>query len=289
MDKLNKEDLHKVSQFSIFKSLCASEFESALQGAAVKNVKHREVIYKLGDSADCFCVILEGAVKLIRPTPKGSDVIMFVASVGDVVGALLMNPNFSVPFPVQVKAIGPTKIICIPRSTYNNFWTKNSNLMTMLNSILFQRMNFIQDEKTMQSAPLKSRISSLLLKHIDWEFETPNQCLKKTEFTTFNKINDKQLTTFNEKSVMNSVMSSALNSTFNFEFNSNVDSVFNKSDLKNNQNYILKVSLTRQEIADYLGVAVESVIRIMSDWNQSGVIQNKGNYLEILKIKELQC
>ena len=88
---------------------------------------------------------------------------------------------------------------------------------------------------------------------------------------------------------MNSVMSSALNSTFNFEFNSNVDSVFNKSDLKNNQNYILKVSLTRQEIADYLGVAVESVIRIMSDWNQSGVIQNKGNYLEILKIKELQC
>lgn len=88
---------------------------------------------------------------------------------------------------------------------------------------------------------------------------------------------------------MNSEFNSELNSTFNYEFNSNENGVFNKTDFKFNQNYILKVSLTRQEIADYLGVAVESVIRIMSDWNQSGVIQNKGNYLEILKIKELQC
>lgn len=41
--------------------------------------------------------------------------------------------------------------------------------------------------------------------------------------------------------------------------------------------------LTRKEIADTLGVTVESVIRVMSDWVKKGIIATTDQYIKILK------
>ncbi|MFP5520633.1 MAG: Crp/Fnr family transcriptional regulator [Bdellovibrionia bacterium] len=47
----------------------------------------------------------------------------------------------------------------------------------------------------------------------------------------------------------------------------------------------LKIPLTRQEIADTLGVTVESVIRLMSPWSKQGIIQTSDLYIQILKVE----
>jgi CRP/FNR family transcriptional regulator len=49
------------------------------------------------------------------------------------------------------------------------------------------------------------------------------------------------------------------------------------------------VPLTRQEIADSVGASVESVIRVMSEWNQSGVIKSEKNKLLILMPEQLKA
>ncbi|WP_373999221.1 Crp/Fnr family transcriptional regulator [Bdellovibrio bacteriovorus] len=49
----------------------------------------------------------------------------------------------------------------------------------------------------------------------------------------------------------------------------------------------LKVPVTRQEMADVLGVTVESVIRTMSPWSKEGVIQTTEQYIQILRVDVL--
>ncbi len=48
------------------------------------------------------------------------------------------------------------------------------------------------------------------------------------------------------------------------------------------------IPLTRQEIADSVGASVESVIRVMSEWNQSGVIKSQKNKLFIMRPEHLR-
>jgi len=50
---------------------------------------------------------------------------------------------------------------------------------------------------------------------------------------------------------------------------------------------ILPIPLTRQEIADSLGASVESVIRVMSEWSQGGVIRTSERHIEIIRMDRI--
>lgn len=225
MKTLEPALIEKISHFEIFQELDSTMLKQALFNALVKNYKHRELVYRVGDEVQSFCIVVEGALKLIRHSPKGEDRIMHFAVQGDIVGALLLNQSGSVVYPISAKSMGPTQIISIPKATFKEYWQSDVQLQNRLNSLLYKRMSNIQDEKTLATSPLKVRLASLLLKHLD-------------------------------------------------------------QDSSNNQP--LSLSLTRQEIADVLGVAVESVIRIMSEWYEDGTIcryVEKGP--ECLNVKKL--
>ncbi len=50
---------------------------------------------------------------------------------------------------------------------------------------------------------------------------------------------------------------------------------------------ILPVPLTRQEISDAVGASVESVIRVMSEWSQSGIIATSDQLIEIKRMDKI--
>ncbi len=52
---------------------------------------------------------------------------------------------------------------------------------------------------------------------------------------------------------------------------------------KDQQELVLPLPLTRQEIADSLGASVESVIRVMSEWSKRGLISTSDQLIHILK------
>lgn len=124
--------------------------------------------------------------------------------------------------------MGPSEVISIPKSTFSFFWKNNLDLMNRMNSILYQRMSTIQDDKMLFSSPLRNRIALLLLRHLEQVNGTSMQSLS--------------------------------------------------------------LPLTRQEIADSLNVTVESVIRIMSEWTEEGILHRphekgpeKMNIAELIK------
>lgn len=225
MKTLESDLIEKIRHFEIFQDIDSTILKQALFNAIVKNYKHRESVYRAGDEVHSFCIVVEGAIKLIRHSPKGEDRIMHFAVQGDIVGALLLNQSDSVIYPISAKSMGPTQVISIPKATFKEYWQYDIRLQNKLNSLLYKRMRNIQDEKTLFTSPLRVRVASLLLKHLDQD---------------------------------------------------------------SSHNQPLSLSLTRQEIADVLGVSVESVIRIMSEWHEDGTIcryVEKGP--ECLNVKKL--
>ncbi|HRO68558.1 MAG TPA: Crp/Fnr family transcriptional regulator [Pseudobdellovibrionaceae bacterium] len=210
----------EIAELPLFEGMSKESVLEVLAGGSLRLHKHREILYHAGDEAGSFSLVLNGAYKLIRPTPRGDDLIVYFATPGDVIGALVMGKSGS-SYPVTAKAMGPSRCYVIPKSTFQKSWAGNALLQQRLNSFLYSRMSLIQDEKTMARAPLPQRVAALLLQLLE------------------------------------------------------------RSSRENEQ--ILPLPLTRQEIADSLGVAVESVIRIMSDWSHHGIIRTNDRLIEILK------
>lgn len=211
--------LQEVRNFSLFEGF---EFEQLMQlceQAQVKVLRHRELLFEVGAEAVSFGVVVSGAFKLSRLDPTGEDVIVHFSAPGDILAALVMahpNPRY----PVNVRAMGPSRVLVIPASVYRKYWLTNPSLMARVQGLLSSRMAKQQHLKAMQRAPLSAKVASLLL----------------------------QL----------------------------------GSRAGNSNELEVTLPLTRKEIADSIGVTVESVIRIMSEWNKIGYIKNSDHAIQIL-------
>lgn len=218
-------DILEISLLDIFKNASKTDVDLWIQGSLVKTLKHRQYLYTAGDNADRFFILMTGAAKLIRPTQRGDDHIVHFASKGDVIGALLMTKGPQARYPISVRSLGTTRVLAIPRSTYEHSWVSNAVLQNRLNSHLYQRMTNLQDKTSLMRSPLQVRIAHLLVNLLE--------------------------------------------------------------DGTEEESGIINIPLTRQEIADALGVAVESVIRIMSDWTQSGYIRSEGRQIELVDVSRI--
>jgi CRP-like cAMP-binding protein len=54
------------------------------------------------------------------------------------------------------------------------------------------------------------------------------------------------------------------------------------------ENQVLRISLTREELANIVGTATESVIRLLSEFRQEGYIDLNGRKIRILNVQALQ-
>lgn len=152
--------------YPLFRDLSEKELAPLLEGHRFKNVRHRDKLFTAGEAAENFALVLTGAFKLVRPTPRGEDAIMYFSLPGDVIGALVMlKPNGT--YPVSSVAMGPSTVILLSRAVYKNAWMSSATVQAKLNSLLYVRMCILQDEKANAKLPLQQRIAALLLKILD--------------------------------------------------------------------------------------------------------------------------
>ena len=208
----------------LFDGCTNAQIESLLTGSQERALQHRETLYRAGDQATTFSIILEGAVKLVKPTRLGNDIIVFFATPGDVVPALIMAQQNS-SYPVSAIAMGPTVALIVPRQTYSSVWSAQPGILQKMNGILFSRMSEMHEQKAMTKSHLAPKIA-------------------------------RQMISLMER-------------------------------LGGHGETVLPIPLTRQEIADSLGASVESVIRVMSEWSQNGIIRTFDQHIEIIQMDRI--
>lgn len=225
MGQFTADEYSLLKNSKLYQGIESDVLQKTIEGAFVRNLKHREYLYTAGGTAESFSIVLSGAIKLVRPTVRGENIIVHIATVGEVIGALLMGHDKIMNYLITAKSMGPSKVLCIPRSTFQTNWKMSAQLQGNLSSTMYSRMNNLQDDKTYFAAPLKTRLVMLLLRYLDQsEAEMPG---------------------------------------------------------------VITLPLTRQELADSLGVAVESVIRIMSEWIHLGLIRSQSQTIEIIALDKL--
>lgn len=152
--------------YPLFQDLSLDALALLVEGHRFKNIKHHETLFTAGDEASQFAIVLTGAFKLVRPTPRGEDAIMYFATPGDVIGGLVMlKPNSR--FPISAISLGASTALLLPRATYQRAWVENPQVQAKLNSMLYTRMSVLQDEKANSKLTLQQRIAVLLVKLMD--------------------------------------------------------------------------------------------------------------------------
>ncbi len=148
---------HLVKNLPLFAGQSPTEVQRLLKDAKSAGVRHRESLFNMGDSAQFFGVVLQGAFKLVRLGPDGSDTIVHFATPGDVVAGLVMATPST--YPVSAVAMGSSVALKIPRQTFLDTWSVNPSIQQSMREILFTRMSHMHEQKALQKAPLGQKIA----------------------------------------------------------------------------------------------------------------------------------
>lgn len=159
----NLESIYsEIKNFVFFKDFSQEQFMKLCEGGSIVISKHREVLFRHGDNADHFGLVLSGAYKLSRPTPSGEDSVLYFSTTGDVVGAFIMNHPSPV-YPVTTTAMGTSRFLKIPRSTFLTAWKENNTLLIEIQKSLSTRMIGMQMQKSFSGTSIPQRIAVLLI------------------------------------------------------------------------------------------------------------------------------
>lgn len=213
----------EIESLPLFAQRSRAEIDELLMGAEVRKLAHRETLYHFGDPARTFAVVLQGALKLVRSTPEGNDVIVFFATPGNVIAGLLMPTNQT--YPVSSIAMGTATVLKIPRETWLQKWMHDSEIQRRVSGMFINRMSLMHDHKAMAKARLPQKIAAQII-------------------TLLEQCSDSEKT-------------------------------------------MVPVPITRQEIADSVGASVESVIRVMSEWSQQGIIETTDQFIHINQLDKI--
>lgn len=155
-----------LKDYPLFQGMSEADLTPLLEGHRFKNIRHHQPLYRAGDPADSFALVLTGAFKLVRATPRGDDAIVYFATPGEVIGGLVMLKSQG-GYPVSAVALGPSTCLVLPRATYLRNWVTNAGIQAKLNSALYSRMSVLQEDKANSKLSLQQRVASLLLSLLD--------------------------------------------------------------------------------------------------------------------------
>lgn len=135
----------------------------AFHGAsAIKDYPKSKHLFRQGDKADRFFVILQGWVKLYRGTAEGEEAIVALFTRGDVFGEAAIFDNSDYPF--SAEAVEDARLVEIPAKVLKDRAKNNADIMARIMVSMSREMHKLQMEnehKVLMDAP--QRVGCLLL------------------------------------------------------------------------------------------------------------------------------
>lgn len=160
---ISKKIKNLVSNYSLFEGLSQEKIDIYLENSQFHETENKKSIFKQGESAEYFYIVLKGIFKLHKTVNTNKDVVLNFSSKGDVIAALIM-PNANPVYPISATSIGTSESLKIPRHDYLNLWLQDSHLVRNLQNLIQEKMNRIHEDKKFSTMSVESKLANFLLK-----------------------------------------------------------------------------------------------------------------------------
>ena len=127
-----------LTRIPVFRRLTPDDRQRVAAVARLRSYVRGETVFAEGDTADMFCVITTGRVKVFKMTPAGKDVILELFGAGDPLGAVAVYEGR--PYPASAAALEDTTCLLIPKLAFFALLEQHPSLVRGLLAGLNMRM-----------------------------------------------------------------------------------------------------------------------------------------------------
>ena len=147
---------------SIFSGLNDNELGELANLTTEHSFKPHESILWEGDAPECFYIVAEGKVKVLKHSSQGREFIIAFFGPGEMFGELAVFENK--PYPASAQAATTTKVLCIKREGFLSFLAQCPQVSLRIIDILGERLRESQSRlRDLAGERVEQRLASILL------------------------------------------------------------------------------------------------------------------------------
>jgi len=162
-----------LSQYANLERVCKlqpSSINLIVKMGQTKRISKKTHLFNAGDVADCFYLVLDGAIKLVKFSENENKVCKTVIEIigpGQLIGlALMQSPNINQNYPVTGLPIDKAVVLEFKKEFYHSIWMQNTELFEFAQAQMIQRIQRIQNDRCMQRFTLEQKVAYLLTEKI---------------------------------------------------------------------------------------------------------------------------
>ncbi len=110
--KLTAGDLQIITRIAVFRGLKPETVEHIISPATAAMLRPHETLFRQGDPATAFFIVIDGWVKLYRITPAGEETVIHILTKGDSFAEAVAFTGSQ--YPATAEAISEARIVRIP-------------------------------------------------------------------------------------------------------------------------------------------------------------------------------
>jgi CRP-like cAMP-binding protein len=163
MSRVADEITSLLGRCPLFRGLSEEELRDACDGAAERAVARHELLFREGDPADAFLVVLAGRVKLTQLGTDGQEVIVRYVGPGDMCAAAAIFPDAS--YPASAEAVEAIRVLAWRREEIDAMLRRLPSVAINAMHVLSERVRELQDRvRELSTERVAQRIARALIR-----------------------------------------------------------------------------------------------------------------------------
>ncbi len=160
--KLTAEDLRIVTRIAVFRSLKADTVEHILAPATVLTVRPHEWLFRQGELATDFFIVISGWVKLFRISASGEETVIHILAKGDSFAEAVAFTDGR--YPANAEAVSAVRVVRLPAGHLVRCVREDPDIaLAMIASTLQHLHNLVQQIEQLKAQSGVQRVATFLM------------------------------------------------------------------------------------------------------------------------------
>jgi CRP-like cAMP-binding protein len=162
MPALTPDDVRVVSQIPVLSGLASKNMDTLIAQSTVLNLKSGQVVFRQGQSAAAFFIVLEGWLKLYRITPAGDIVVLNVLTKGESFAEAVAFVRGR--YPVNAEAASSARVVRLPADHVVNCIREVPDIaLAMIASTSMHLHQLVQQVEQLSAQSAVQRVAQFLV------------------------------------------------------------------------------------------------------------------------------